>query len=153
MSCGIHEYSTVFLLFCLVVLSMSTKAISADMHVQITNEGRPYLDVPLGSSAYVNQFISEIIQQCLIELRVLSEICSTQPHAAFTTLIYGMFSKLPYLTCTTPNISSYLKILDGNLKFVLIPNLTGHPAPNNVDPRLLTLPAWFGGLGNLPINS
>lgn len=123
------------------------EAIFADTNVQITCEGRPHLGVPLGCSSYVNQYVSQKVQQWSSELKVLSEICRTQPHAAFAALTHGMSSKWSFLSRTTPCISHQLRVLDDILRTAFIPILTGRPPPNDVDVRLFALPARLGGLG------
>ena len=115
--------------------------------MQITVEGRPHLGAPLGCSAYVNQFVSQKVQQWSTELRVLSEITSTQSHAAFAALTLGLSNKWSYVIRTTPSIGHLLQPLDAILRSTLIPNLTGRPPPNDIDLRLFALPARLGGLG------
>ena len=65
---------------------LEAEEVFADTSVQITVEGRPHLGAPLGCTAYVSQFVSQKVQQWSTELRVLSEIASIQPHAAFAAL-------------------------------------------------------------------
>ncbi len=48
---------------------------------------------------------------------------------------------------TVPSISHHLKVLDDILRSKFIPNLTGRPSPNDLERRLLALPARLGGLG------
>lgn len=115
--------------------------------VQITCEGRPYLGAPLGCSAYIKNFVTQKVQQWSSELRMLSDICSTQPHAAYAALTHGLSSKWLFLSRTTPNISHHFQSLDAVLCSALIPNLTNRPPPNDVDLRLFALPARLGGLG------
>ena len=117
--------------------------------MQIIVERRPHLGAPLGCSTYVNQFVSQKVQQWSTELKVLSEISSTQPHAAFAALTHGLSSKWSYnVIRTTPcSIGHLIQPLDAILRSTLIPNLTGHPPPNDIDLRLFVLPARLGGLG------
>ena len=58
-----------------------------------------------------------------------------------------MTHKWSYFTCTVPSIGHHLKVLDVILRSGLIPNLTGHPLPNDVEMKLMALPARLGGLG------
>ena len=108
------------------------------------SEGRPHLGVPIGSSAYIDQFVAQKVQQWSKEVRLLSEICSTQPHAALT---HGFSSKWLYLTCTIPNVRHHRGSLDFVLRSVFIPILTGHPSLNDIDLSLFALPVRLGGLG------
>ena len=125
--------------------------IFGNTHVKITCEGRPHLDAPIGCSEYVSKYVSNKIQQFSEELKMLSAIAVTQPHAAFAAYTHGLTSKWSYLTRTVPSISDHLKVLDDILSFEFIPTLTGRPPPNDVNRKLLALPARLGGLGiNIP---
>ena len=118
-----------------------------DTGVKITSEGRPHLGAPLGSPDYVSQYVSEKVQQWSKELKLLSAIAITQPHATFAAYTHGLASKWLYLCRTTPFISPHLKVLEDILRTEFIPNLTGRPPPNDVERKLLALPARLGGLG------
>ena len=123
------------------------EAIFADTKVQITSEGRPHLGVPIGSSSYINQFVAQKVQQWSKEIRLLSEICSSQPHAAYAALTHGLSSKWSYLTRTIPNVRHHLQPLDNILWSVFIPVLSGRPPHNDIDMSLFVLPFRLGGLG------
>ena len=115
--------------------------------MKITSEGGPHLGAPLGSPEYVSQYVSEKVQQWSKELKLLSAIAITKPHAAFAAYTHGLASKWSYLCRTTPFISPHLKVLEDVLRTEFIPNLTGRPPPNDVERKLLALPARLGGLG------
>ena len=124
------------------------KAIFANSNVNITTHGRPYLGVPLGSSEFINEFVSDKIESWISEIKVLSRISVCQPHAAFSALTHGLMSKWMYISRTVPDISDHLQSLEVALSTVLIPGVTGRaPAPSAVERDLLALPARLGGLG------
>ena len=121
--------------------------------MNITAEGRPHLGAALGTQSYVSQFVNTKVQQWCNELKTLSSIASTQPHAAFAAFTHGVSSKWTHLIRTTPSISHLLQPLEDILRHQLIPNLTGRPPPNNSERDLLALPARLGGIGlNNPLN-
>ena len=122
-------------------------AVFGDTSVQVTTEGRPYLGAPLGSPAYVSQFVREKVDQWSKELSLLSQIANTQPHAAFAAYTRGMQSRWSYLSTTTPLIGGHLQELEHLLRSRLIPNLTGRSPPSDAERNLFALPARFGGLG------
>ena len=62
-------------------------------------------------------------------------------------LSHGLAGKWSYLTRTVPSISDHLKALDNILRSDFIPNLTGRPPPNDIERKLMALPARLGGLG------
>ena len=118
-----------------------------DTEVKITSEDRPHLGAPFGSLEYVSSFISKKIHQWAKELKLLSAIACTQPHAAYAAYTHGLTGKWLHLTRTVPSISRHLGVLDDILTTFFIPNLTGRPPPNGTDRGLLALPARLGGLG------
>ena len=65
-------------------LSSATAAF-AGTNVNITSSGRPYLGAPLGSSEYSIQFSHDKVEHWSNELKTLSEIATTQPHAALAS--------------------------------------------------------------------
>ena len=80
-------------------------------------------------------------------LSTLSNIAKTQPHAAFSALTHGILSKWTFLSRVQPNISNLLLPLDESLRSDLLPALTGHPPPNDLECAIFDLPARLGGLG------
>ena len=113
-------------------------------NINISCSGHSYLDSPLGSSTFVDNFVSEKIGQWSKELHLLTAIVQTQPHAAFTALTHGLSSKLSYLYRTTAGLSSHFLKLEDLLCFQLIPALTGNPAPDDIDRQLFALPVREG---------
>ena len=81
------------------------------------------------------------------EVRLLSAIATTQPHAAFAAFTHGLSSKWSYLSRTLPNLSNHLQPLENIIRSELNPSLTGNPPPNNANHNLFALPARLGGLG------
>ena len=126
---------------------LEATTIFGNTQVKITSEGRPHLGAPLGCPEYVSKFVSEKIQQWSKELKLLSAIAGTQPHAAFAAYTHGLTGKWSYLTRTVPCIGDHLKRLDDILRTDFIPNITSRPPPNDVNRKLLALPARLGGLG------
>ncbi len=75
------------------------------------------------------------------ELKRLSSIAISQPHAALT---HGLSSRWTYLARTTPNIKDLIKTLEETIRTIFIPTLTSQNAPNDKERQLL---ARLGGLG------
>jgi hypothetical protein len=116
-------------------------------NVNVTCKGRPYLGAPLGSSDYINTFVSEKVDQWSGELKFLSAIATTQPHASFVAFSHGLTSKWSFLSWTTPHISHHFSTLENIIRSNFIPTLTGEPPPNDLNRALFALPARLGGLG------
>ena len=58
-------------------------------NVEITEQGRPHLEAPIGTDKYIEQFVKEKVDQWLDELKILSQIVTTQLHAAYAALTHG----------------------------------------------------------------
>ena len=114
--------------------------------VNITTEGRPHLGAALGTLSYTTQFVHNKIEQWSNELKLLSSIATTQPHAAHAAFTHGLVSKWTFLTRTIPSTGHLFQPLEDTLRFHFIPALTGRPSPNDSERDLLALPARLGGL-------
>ncbi len=80
---------------------------------------------------------------------MLASIADSQPHAAFSALTHGLYSKWNYLARTTPDIKQDLQPLEDIIRIKLLPKLTGREPAHETERRLFALPARTGGL-NLP---
>ena len=120
-----------------------------DTNVKITCKGQPYLRSALGSHSYTSEFVTGKVKQWTNELKSLSNIATSQPHAAFAAYTHGMMSKWSYISRTIPDISNHLRSLEDTIRSDFIPSITGRPPPNDSVRNLLALPARLGGLGIL----
>ena len=119
--------------------------------ITITAEGRRYLGGALGSTSFLQQFISKRVQEWVEEVKILSEFAITQPHAAYAAFTHGLSSKWNYLLRVTDweehSTSELLQPLESVIRSQFIPALTGHAPPGDLVRDLLALPARLGGLG------
>ena len=85
----------------------------------------------------------------MANIKLLSDVAKTQPHATFSGLTHGLQSKWVYLshTRTVPNIAHLLEPLDDVLRSGLLPAITGRPPTCDLEYALFALPAQLGGLG------
>ncbi len=67
-----------------------------DTEVHITNEGKPHLWAALSTLAYIDHYVRCKVEQRSDELKRLSSIADTQPHAAYAALTHGMVGKWTY---------------------------------------------------------
>ena len=124
------------------------QSIFANSNINITIEGRPHLGAPLGSPSFVQQFVVSKVASCCNELKRLSMIAATQPHAAYAGFTRGLASKWNHIILrTTPEIGSLLHPLEQTLRMEFIPALTGKPAPTDSERDMFALPPRLGGLG------
>ena len=124
-------------------------SVFGDTNVKITCEGQPYLGSALGSHSYTSEFVTGKVKQWTNELKSLSNIATSQPHAAFAAYTHGMMSKWSYISRTIPDISNHLQSLEDTIRSDFIPSITGRPPPNDSVRNLLALSARLGGLGIL----
>ena len=80
-----------------------------------------------------------------LELTLLSDISVTQPHAAYSAFIHGVFSKWNYLTRCIPDLCDYLLPLQEQKIFAQLE--WSELSFNDVKQDLLRLPPRFGVLG------
>ena len=118
----------------------------ADTDVKVTSTGRPYLGAALGTEEYIQEFVTNKVQQWTGELEQLATISHSQPHAAHAAFTHGMTSKWTYLTRTMSGIGPNLLPLETIIKTKLIPALTGRPPPNQTERDLFALPARLGDI-------
>ena len=83
--------------------------------VNVTNEGRPHLRSPIGSEAYIIQFVCEKVDLWKSELVTLSSIAQSHPHADLAAYTHGLKHKWSFLSRTTPNINDLLTPLEETL--------------------------------------
>ena len=102
------------------------RSLFSNTQINITSEGRPYLDAALGTQEYIRAYISEKVRKWIDELNTLSTIAATQPHAAFATFIHGFVHKFRFICQVCPDTEHLLQSLEGSR---FIPAITGR------DPR------------------
>ena len=109
--------------------------------------GRPYLGAAIGTSEYVEEYVNSKVNEWISCLNTLSDIAKSQPQATFSAITHGLQNKWTYLSRVMPDISHLLLPLDNALRTNLLPAVTGHPAPNDLECELFALPARHGELG------
>ena len=115
-------------------------------NVCITTEGKPHLGAALGTEAFVQEHVKRKVQQWLEEVKHLSAIAHTQPHAAYSAFIHGLSSKWTYISRTIPDLEALLQPLEDTIRCSFLPTLTGRSPPNEIERRLFALPCRLGGI-------
>ena len=123
--------------------------IFGDTNVNITSVGRPHLGAPLGTKLFAEQFVLDKVTDWSNQVKLLSVIATTQPHAAFAAFIHGMSSRWTFLARTVPNIGYLFKQLEDTIRTAFIPTITGQLPTNDTNRGLFGLPPRLGGLGLL----
>jgi len=63
----------------------------AGTSLKITTEGRPYLGTPLGSPEFTTAFVKSNVCLWRDDVLKLSNFASSQPHAAYSAMIHGLY--------------------------------------------------------------
>ena len=87
--------------------------------------GQRHLGAAIGSSIHIQQYGNDEVQTWVQEIRCLSDIATSQPHAAYA--VHGVSSYWNFLSRTIPHISRLYQPLENVIHQVFIPSLTGHP--------------------------
>ena len=119
--------------------------------ISISTEGRSYLGGAIGTASFQNQLIDRKVREWAEEIRTLSEIARTEPHAAFAAFTHGLSSRWNYflrvMDLKTLSALELLLPLENAIRSLFIPALTGHSPPGDLVRELLALPAKLGGIG------
>ena len=121
----------------------------SNTNVNLTADGLPVLGSPIGTPTFTSNYVAEKVQEWVSELEALTNIADSQPHAAYSALTHGLYSKWNYIAQTTPGIEQDLQPLEDSIRMKLLPKLTGREPPCEVERCLFALPARAGGF-NLP---
>ena len=122
-------------------------SIFQNSNINVTNEGRPYLGIPIGTQQYVDQFVQSKVDQWVGEIDRLSTIACSQPQAAYAALTHGLSSQWLYFLRTIPNISHHMEHLEMSIRSQLIPAIANRSPINDNERDLFALPVRLGGMG------
>ena len=61
-------------------------AIFKDSNLNITTEGKHHLGAALGTRNFVESFVKKQVSEWISEIKLLSQIAVSQPHAAYASL-------------------------------------------------------------------
>ena len=89
----------------------------------------------------MKSYVNEKVREWTNEISKLCEFADTQPHAAFSALIHGLFGRWIYLFRPLPNINELLSPLEHCIHTQLLPNLTGKCMFSDLEGQLLSLPS------------
>ena len=111
-------------------------SIFQNSNIHVTNEGRPYLGIPIGTQ----QFVQSKVDQWVGEIDRLSTIARSQPQAAYAALTHGLSSQWLYFLRTIPNISHHMEHLEMSIRSQLIPAIANRSPINDYERDLFALP-------------
>ena len=78
---------------------------------------------------------------------IVSKIVLSHPHTSYAAFTHGLSNLLLFVVCrSTLNICHLLEPMEEVIRTFLLPAMTGHPPPNNLERHLFALPTRLGGL-------
>ena len=119
----------------------------ADSEVIITKEGQRHLGAVIGTQEFKKEYVEKKVAEWVKEVRILSEIAMTEPHAAFAAYTHGLQHRWNYVMRTIPDISPLFIPLENTIKDAFLPKLVKSVAISDNVRDLLALPPRLGGMG------
>ena len=92
--------------------------------INVSVQGKKHLGAPLGTDEFCKSFISAKVEKWVEEIKHLSIIAESQPHAAYSALTNGLVGRWTFLMRVVPNISDMLQPLEDAI--MQAPSVTGH---------------------------
>ena len=115
--------------------------------IRITMEGKRHLGAVVGSLTFKSEYVKELIDGWIEELKNLNKIARVEPHVAYSAYIFGFQHKFTYFLRTIPNISDDLKRLDKAIDEQLLKPIFDNYEFNYSERQWYSLPPRKGGLG------
>jgi hypothetical protein len=125
-------------------LKSEAEAVFKGTGVNITIEGRKYLGSPIGTEAYMDSFVTELINEWTQELLDLTKICSYEPQVCYAAYVFGLSKRWLYIMRTTPRVANLFEGLESCISEKFLPTLF-RQFPHNLR-EIVSLPARFGGM-------
>ena len=114
--------------------------------INISTRGQKHLGAVLGSRSYLEEYVSEKVDDWVGQVVKLAEFAATQPQACYAAYTFGLKHKWTYYLRTLSDIEELLEPLERAISDALIPTITGHTCTMS-ERELLALPVRMGGLG------
>ena len=100
-----------------------------------------------GTEENKKNYINDKISEWTKEIKMLADITTTHPQAAYTAYVTSYKHKLTHLPRTIPNIENQLRKIDEIVRHKLIPAIIGGHIINDAERVMLSLPTRRGDLG------
>ena len=118
-----------------------------DTAINVTTEGHKHqLGAVVGSTAFLNEYITNKVTSWTEEIAKLAEFALSQPQACYAVFTFGLKHRWTYFLRTLPDIQDLLEPLENAISNVLIPAITEHSCSSS-ERDILALPVRHGGLG------
>ena len=117
-----------------------------DTAINVTTEGHKDLGAVVGSTAFLNEYITNKVTSWTEEMAKLAEFALSQPQACYAAFTIGLKHRWAYFLRTLPDIQDLLEPLENVKSNVLIPAIKEHSCSSS-ERDILALPVRHGGLG------
>ena len=124
----------------------AAKQIFQNRNIKFTCEGKRHLGAALGTEKFKITYVNEKVEEWCKEMKSLSKLSKTQPHAAFSVYIHGEEHKFTYLLQTIEGMNELIKLLDDIIINTFLPAIFGETLSPQ-EKGLFALPIREGGLG------
>ena len=114
--------------------------------INVTARGHRHLGAALGSREYLEEYVSQKVEDWFAQVVQLAEFAKSQPQASYVAFIFGLRHTCTYFQRTLPDVDELLEPLERAVADSLIPSITNHNCWNE-QRNLLSLPVRFGGMG------
>ncbi len=126
---------------------MKAQRLFSDTGISIRSDGCRYLGGAVGEKEFCRSYMASMAEKWCRELRTLSEIAETQPHAAYAVFTKGLSTRWKYHIRSTECPPEAFVTLDNLINTALLPAFTGREFTQaQAERTLLSLPARLGGL-------
>ena len=114
--------------------------------INVTSRDHRHLGAALGSREYLEEYVSQKVEDWVAQVVQLAEFAKSQPQASYAAFIFGLRHTWTYFQRTLPDVDELLEPLERAVADSLIPSITNHNCSNE-ERNLLSLPVRFGGMG------
>ena len=114
--------------------------------INISTQGQKRLGAALGSRSYLEEYVSEKVNDWVGQVVKLAEFAAPQPQACYAAYTFGLKLKWTYYLRTLSDIEELPEPLKRAISDVLIPSITVHTCTTSKR-ELLALLVRKGGLG------
>ena len=114
--------------------------------INVTVEGQKHLGAVIGSRDFLENYVSDKVDNWVREVAQLAEFAQTQPQASYDAYTFGLKHRWTYFLRTLPDIQDLLEPLEEAIAQILIPAIVERKC-SQLDRDVLALPVRLGGLG------
>ena len=97
-----------------------------------------YLGAALGGKSTIDCYVKGKVQQWVNEVEELATVARTHPQAAYAAFTHGMASKWTYLMRTVEATQQLLQPLEGAIRQLLLPVITGKSDISDLERDLIS---------------